>query len=234
VIHFVGLFAGIALALLFAAGTLRWVAGWCFLILNIGFGITIFLWFIKHGPSLLKERMTGLKKSNREAWDKVLMMLWFILSIIWLVLMPLDAVRLRWSHMPVWLQVAGGLFLIVFFCLIYLVFKENPYLSPAVRIQKERGQTVISTGPCRHVRHPLYAAFIPFFIGTALLLGSLVRNSLRAGAHRPDRNQSRVGRTYAAKGAARLRRLHDAIEVSIHTICLVTAKASKIGYDLNS
>ena len=39
-------------------------------------------------------------------------------------------------------------------------------------MQKERGQTVISTGPYRYVRHPLYAAFIPSLLGTALLLGS--------------------------------------------------------------
>jgi protein-S-isoprenylcysteine O-methyltransferase Ste14 len=49
---------------------------------------------------------------------------------------------------------------------------ENPYLSPALRIQRERGQTVVSTGPYHYVRHPMYATFIPFFIGTALLLGS--------------------------------------------------------------
>ena len=44
--------------------------------------------------------------------------------------------------------------------------------SPAVRIQTERGQTVVSTGPYRYVRHPLYAGFTLFTLGTALMLGS--------------------------------------------------------------
>ncbi len=44
----------------------------------------------------------------------------------------------------------------------------------AVRIQAERGQTVISTGPYQYVRHPMYAAMIFFFLGTPLLLGSLL------------------------------------------------------------
>jgi protein-S-isoprenylcysteine O-methyltransferase Ste14 len=58
------------------------------------------------------------------------------------------------------------------FYLFYRTFRENSYLSPAVRSQAERAQTVVSTGPYRFVRHPMYAAFIPFALGTALLLGS--------------------------------------------------------------
>ncbi len=56
--------------------------------------------------------------------------------------------------------------------LLFTVFRENTYLSMAVRIQAERGQTVISTGPYQYVRHPMYAAMIFFFLGTPLLLGS--------------------------------------------------------------
>ena len=41
-----------------------------------------------------------------------------------------------------------------------------------VRVQKERGQTVISTGPYSYVRHPMYTGGILFFLGTSLLLGS--------------------------------------------------------------
>ncbi|HKY45497.1 MAG TPA: isoprenylcysteine carboxylmethyltransferase family protein, partial [Pyrinomonadaceae bacterium] len=36
----------------------------------------------------------------------------------------------------------------------------------------DRGQTVVSTGPYKYVRHPMYAGFILFTFGTALLLGS--------------------------------------------------------------
>ena len=50
--------------------------------------------------------------------------------------------------------------------------RENPYSSAVVRVQKERGQTVISTGPYSYVRHPMYTGGILFFLGTSLLLGS--------------------------------------------------------------
>ncbi len=93
-------------------------------------------------------------------------------EIAWLVLMPLDVIRFHWSRMPIWLQVLGGVILLGSFYLFFLTFRENPYLSPAVRVQTERGQTVISTGPYHYVRYPMYAAVIPFTVATTLLLGS--------------------------------------------------------------
>ena len=88
------------------------------------------------------------------------------------MLMPLDAVRFHWSHVSLFLQIVGAIVLIGSFPLVILTFRENAFLSPAVRIQEERGQTVISTGPYHYVRHPLYASAILFFLGTPLLLGS--------------------------------------------------------------
>lgn len=95
-----------------------------------------------------------------------------VLFTAWLVLMALDAVRFHWSQMPVWLHMIGGILLLCSFSLWYLALRENPYLSPAVCIQEDRGQAVVSTGPYRYVRHPMYAAFVAFVPGTALLLGS--------------------------------------------------------------
>jgi protein-S-isoprenylcysteine O-methyltransferase Ste14 len=149
-----GLFLVFALALFLPAGTIVWIAGWCFLVLFFGFTIVMSLWLLRHNPGLLQERMTGLRKPDRKASDKVLMSLIAICFIAWLVLMPLDAVRFHWSEMSVWIQAVGAIVLLGSFYLFCLVYRENPYLSPAMRIQKERGQTVISTGPYHYVRHP--------------------------------------------------------------------------------
>lgn len=51
-------------------------------------------------------------------------------------------------------------------------FRENAFATTAVRVQEERGQRVISTGPYAWVRHPLYAGALLYFVGTPLLLGS--------------------------------------------------------------
>src|SRR5512136_977125 len=108
----IGMFVACALALFIPAGTFRWVAGWCFLILFFGFVVIISLWLLKHDPGLLQERMTGLRRRDQKKWDRILMSLVWIFFIVWMVLMPLDAVRFQWSQMPVWIQVAGAVILI--------------------------------------------------------------------------------------------------------------------------
>jgi protein-S-isoprenylcysteine O-methyltransferase Ste14 len=93
-------------------------------------------------------------------------------SLAWLSFLAFDAVRARWSPVPLWLQIGGAIILLGAFLLLFLTFRENTYLSPVVRIQEERGHRVVSTGPYHYVRHPMYAAIVVFVVGTSLLLGS--------------------------------------------------------------
>src|SRR5712691_500341 len=165
------LLVGEFIFLFLAAGTLAWPTGWAFLILFFGSLASLMLWLSRHNPALLKERM-ALSQPGQKAWDKVLYLLLYVFSISWLILMPLDAVRFHWSLVPLWLQIAVVLLLLCSFYIFYRTFRENSYLSPVVRIQEDRGQTVISTGPYQYVRHPMYSAFLFFIPGTALLLGS--------------------------------------------------------------
>ncbi|MCX6046904.1 MAG: isoprenylcysteine carboxylmethyltransferase family protein, partial [Chloroflexi bacterium] len=171
-VQIVGMFVVFALALFLAAGTVAWPAGWVFLILFFGFTIALSRWLISHNPGLLTERMTGVGKSDQKAWDKVFFGVANVIFLAWLIVMPLDAVRFHWSHVPIWLQVVGALLLLSSFYWFFLTFRENSYLSPAVRIQNDRGQTVVSTGPYQYVRHPMYATAIILLVGATLLLGS--------------------------------------------------------------
>ena len=49
----------------------------------------------------------------------------------------------------------------------------NRFYGRYVRIQTDRGHTVVTTGPYRCVRHPAYAGLILFMLATALALESL-------------------------------------------------------------
>jgi protein-S-isoprenylcysteine O-methyltransferase Ste14 len=167
-----GMFLVFAMALFLPAGTLAWAAGWAFMIMFFSFTVAASIWLFKQNPDLLKERMEGLSKADEKSWDKVLMTVIAIVFFAWLVFMPLDAVRFGWSQMPTWVQIMGAVILLCSFCVFYLAYRANPYLSPAIRIQKDRGQQVVSSGPYRYVRHPLYAGFMLFVPGTSLLLGS--------------------------------------------------------------
>src|SRR5262249_19841490 len=95
--------------------------------------------------------------------------------MVWIVIMPLDAERYAWTRgFPVSLKVVGGILLLISFVFFYRAFADNTFLSPLVRLQAERGHQVVSTGVYAIVRHPMYLAALLLFIGTPLLLGSLI------------------------------------------------------------
>ena len=52
------------------------------------------------------------------------------------------------------------------------MFRANSYAAPVVKIQKDRGHAIATSGPYATVRHPMYAGAILFLLGTPLLLGS--------------------------------------------------------------
>ena len=160
------------LLLFIAAGTVFWFYGWIFLILLFIFGIALSMWLLRHDPGLLEERTSF--KSDQPSRDKAIVILSFIFIGIWMISMPLDAVRFHWSQMPTWFHLVGVIVFLSSSYLTYLTYRENPYLSGVVRIQEDRGQTVISTGPYRYIRHPLYTSALLFFLGSALLLGSWI------------------------------------------------------------
>jgi protein-S-isoprenylcysteine O-methyltransferase Ste14 len=64
----------------------------------------------------------------------------------WLALIGLDAARFRWSRVPDWAQAFGAALLAGAMALFFLTFRANPFLSPAVRMQSDRGQSVVSAG----------------------------------------------------------------------------------------
>lgn len=153
------------------AGTLAWRAAWVFLGLFFGFVAALTAWLFRHDPALLDERLTPVR-ADQKLWDKVLMGGMLGLFVSWLALMGVDARRFRWSRVPLWLRVVGALLLVASFAGLFATFQANTYLAPTVRVQRDRGQTVVSSGPYALVRHPMYAAVVVLVSGTALLLGS--------------------------------------------------------------
>ena len=165
-------FAVFAALLFVSAGTLLWPAGWAFIALFFGFALAVVLWLAREEPELLQERMSSPMQKGQPLWDKVFVVAVMVLFVAWLIVMPLDAVRFGYSEVPDWLQILGGLGVVLSFYIMFLTFRENAYLALVVKVQEERGQSVVSTGPYRYVRHPMYASMFLFFPGSALLLGS--------------------------------------------------------------
>jgi protein-S-isoprenylcysteine O-methyltransferase Ste14 len=156
-----------------AAGNWAWPQAWAFVVIFVAGSIGFSLWLMRRDPALLASRLT-LNQKGTAAWDRVFLSVFILLWYVWLAVMALDAQRWHLSHMPVALNVLGGVLMIAGFLATMRVFLENSFAAPVVRVQDERGQRVIDTGPYAVVRHPMYAAAILYLAGLPLLLGSWI------------------------------------------------------------
>jgi protein-S-isoprenylcysteine O-methyltransferase Ste14 len=162
-------------ALLWLSGDWRWREGWIFGVWFVSLCATCLVWLHRNDPALLAERHRRPGTGGQGRADE-----WIVYGIIagfvvWIVVMPLDGRRFHWTPpVPVWLQVIGGLLLLLAGLFLLRSFTDNPYLSPLVRIQEERQHHVVSTGVYNIVRHPMYLGATCMFIGAPLLLCSAV------------------------------------------------------------
>jgi len=160
--------------ILLLAGNWRWVEGWLLAIWIVAMILFNMVYLYWKDPGLLAERTKRPGSENQKPWDKYLLVLILAMAVLWLVLQPLDAGRFHWSPtFPLWLKVVGGVALIPALYLIERTTIENTFLSTMVRIQTDRKQHVISTGPYGFVRHPLYLGCMLMMIGAPLLVGSI-------------------------------------------------------------
>ncbi len=153
-----------------AAGTWDWPGGWTFLVVNTVYAQLVH-WVAD--PDLMAER-SSLRKGIKR-WDVVMVCwLFFFLYPIPLIVAGLDVKRFGWSPaLPGAIQIS---FLLVFIlsCAFGLwTIRENPFYSMIIRIQCERGHTVVKTGPYAYIRHPGYAFGILGMLSAPLALGSL-------------------------------------------------------------
>lgn len=161
----------IGVVLFVSAGTVDWPAAWGLLVETLLLNLAIGLWLARHDPALLAERLGSPFQRAQKAWDKVFMAAVMVLYFAWVALNGLDA-RWKLSWMPLWLQIVGAIGVALSMYIVLLTFRENTFAAPVVKIQRERGQTVIGTGPYAYVRHPMYVGGILMFLTMPLLLGS--------------------------------------------------------------
>lgn len=167
------------LSLFGSAGQLTWTRGWICTVLYLGglFGCRAFV--ARLNPGLLDERQTAIRKDTKP-FDKIFLRFLLTFMIAEPVLAGLDAVRFHWVPLPLWTLYPGVVFLLVSAIWITWVLVRNPHAESSVRIQKERDHTVVSSGPYRFVRHPMYVGLILLHVSIALVLGSMWTLALAA------------------------------------------------------
>jgi protein-S-isoprenylcysteine O-methyltransferase Ste14 len=155
-----------------AAGRWNWLAGWLF-------GLTLLISIIVSrvlaikSPGLLAERARWVKGESAEGWDQLLLPIVGVYGpLAVLVVAGLDE-RFGWPPaIAPWVQVVAFALVVAGFAFATWAMVANRFFSAVVRIQADRGQTVVTSGSYRFVRHPGYAGGMLAWLAAPLALGS--------------------------------------------------------------
>jgi protein-S-isoprenylcysteine O-methyltransferase Ste14 len=155
--------------LLVPAGTLNWPRGWWFcaaFVVATQIAIAV-LWRLNPEIFVARSRV----QPGTKPLDYVSLVL--IMGGFFLIL-PVAGLDFRFggANAPDWIVWLGYLLFAVSYAGEAWPQAVNRHFEPGVRIQSDRGQTVIDTGPYAYVRHPGYTFGSLLAISMALMLGS--------------------------------------------------------------
>ena len=162
-------------ALLFiAAGTLAWPMAWVYVVLLLASTLGSRLIVLKRNPETLRERARFTSSEGTASWDRVLVMIVGLLGPAVIALVTGLDHRWAWSPLvPLGVQVLAALLVAGGYGLAVWAMVANPYFSSVARIQDDRAQHVVTTGPYRFVRHPSYAGALLATVALPIMLGAL-------------------------------------------------------------
>ncbi len=159
-----------AVILMLAAERWDWLWGWVAVAVLAFWVIATALAVIPRHPQVLAERLGP--RPDAKKWDTA------IVSIIGVVILAvylaagLD-VRYSWTTgFPISVQIIGTIAALIGYSVVVWATATNAFFSQNVRIQTERGHSVVTGGPYRFARHPGYFGSILAYLGTPVLLGS--------------------------------------------------------------
>jgi protein-S-isoprenylcysteine O-methyltransferase Ste14 len=154
-------------ALLFLpAWTVHYWQAWVFLAVFGASALAITVFLMKKDPKLLERWVYAGPTAEKETVQKILQ---FIASIGFAAILVVSALdyRFAWSHVPLYVSIAGDALVAIGFLFIFFVYKENTFASATIEVYPE--QKVISTGLYALVRHPMYMGALFLLIGIPLL-----------------------------------------------------------------
>ena len=166
-----GYLVAMAAVLFGAAGTLAVPMFWAYLVLFAVLCLTASAVVYLLSPDLVKERV----QSGEGEQDRVTVRALNLLVFVQLLLAGLDVGRLHWSAtVPLALQNLGLIGFAAGMGITTWAMLVNRFFSRAVRLQPDRGQQVVTSGPYRLVRHPGYSGGLLLLMSAGFALGSWI------------------------------------------------------------
>jgi protein-S-isoprenylcysteine O-methyltransferase Ste14 len=162
---------GAAVALFASAGTFAIASFWIYLAIWAAVFVASLAML---DPGLLQERMRPGGQPQPLA-----LKLFTIALFAHFIVAGLDRGRLHFGEgVPEWLQALGLAVLAAAYVLVLWAMRVNRFFSSVVRIQSDRGQFVVTTGPYAFIRHPGYVAGFLFVLASGIALGSWLAAAL--------------------------------------------------------
>ncbi len=159
------------LILLLSAGRFDYWQAWLYTGISLVMNIAMVL-ALRGDTELSKER--AKPGAGTQKWDKFILAIGLLLTIATQVVAGLDTGRYHWSPPAPWiLAVFGAILNIVGGTLFLRAMEENRFFSAVARIQKDREQSVCTSGPYKIVRHPGYIGMIIGTLGFPFLFLSI-------------------------------------------------------------
>ncbi|MEB4210266.1 isoprenylcysteine carboxylmethyltransferase family protein [Mycobacterium sp. 94-17] len=155
--------------LLVPAGTLHYWQAWLFIAVFTAATIVPTVYLGRTNPAALQRRMRAGPRAEARTAQKQIITASFLCLFATMVFSALDH-RFGWSPVPAWLSVLGDVAVAAGLGLAMLVNIQNGYAAATVTV--EPGQTVVTGGLYKIVRHPMYVGNVIMMIGIPLALGS--------------------------------------------------------------
>jgi protein-S-isoprenylcysteine O-methyltransferase Ste14 len=164
-----------AAVLFLSAGRLDLPRAWFYMGVTAIQTLASVMMIAKFNPALVMERALSVTKQDIKAWDKILMPAGLVMQyVVLLAVIGLDVGRFHWSSLGIHYAIVGLALLVVGAVLGVWAAASNPYFEAVVRIQRDRGHKVVTTGPYSIVRHPGYVGAILSAVSAPLIIGSVV------------------------------------------------------------
>ena len=166
----VGLPLGLLALVFLPVGRLDWLPGWYFIaFVGVAYGASALI-LARVNPAIYRARSRFQPGTKR--WDMILLWLMLPAMVAEVPLATFDAGRIAWSAVPLSVVILGYVLLGAGIAVTAWAQAVNRFFEPGVRVQRERGQNVVSSGPYAIVRHPGYVGALMMFAGIALALAS--------------------------------------------------------------
>lgn len=231
IIGFISYVCSAPVVLMLSAGRMDWWAAWALVALNLAFMIGGRVIAFRKHPDLMQERASATQADDAKRWDKIIVPI----SVLYLPLVGWAVAGLhdRFAWRP---QITPGIQLAALAVILAAntfstwAIVENRFFSAVVRIQKDRGHRVISSGPycatsglCRwDCDDAGDARSVEFSLGVN---PSRAWGSPAGGAHRPG-GQNAAGRTARVQGVyaedalpAAARSVVERVNLASRTMC---------------